>query len=139
MARVAGRLSTLDVSTDGGTTYTAVGCIQDATLNGEGEEIDVTCHDDGVFRAFLAGRGAYTIDLTCIWDEADAGQGILETAHFNRSIYDFRWRQQVASGLREYTAQGLVTAFTPGGPNDDAAGLDISIRLTGTVTRAAQS
>jgi len=138
MARIAGRLSTLDVSTDGGTNYTPVLCIADLTFNGEGEELDSTCHDDGVFRAFEAGRIAASIDGTLRWDESDPGQVILEGSAFDRTKLDYRFRMNVGSGNREYLAQGIVTNWSPTGPNDDIAGLDVTIRLSGTITRQDQ-
>lgn len=138
MSRFQGRLQTLDVSTDGGTTFTAVLCIADGNFNGEGEEIDDTCHDDGRFRSFQGGRAAATIDVTGRRDRADPGQNIIRQSWLDGTKLDYRWRQEGAvSTAEQLEAQGLVTAFTETGPNDDSAGLDYTIRLSGTISESA--
>lgn len=138
MSKIVGRLSRLAISTDGGTTYTEINGIIDATLNLSQAEIGSTSHDSGDFEEFLIGRKDGTIDFGLRFDEADPGQDKLQDSLFAGTLADYRFRMEVASGKDEYKARGLVTSITPSGPNDDAAGMDASVRLTGTITKTAQ-
>ena len=138
MARIAGRLGRIAVSSDGGSTFVILGCLIDGTLNGSNEELDVTCHEDGQFKDFISGRKDATIDASLHWDEADAGQVKVKDAFFADSILRVRFRMQEATGLQEYEANSIVTNFSPTSPNDDVADVDVTFRLKGDFTPTAQ-
>lgn len=140
MARQAGRIQKLAVSTDGGTNYTEVKGIADATLNLEQAELTTTAHDDGDFETFIVGRKNGSIDVTVRYDEADAGQQTLLDSFFDGTTLDYRWRMRGdVSGARELTAKGIITSQPQAAPNDDVASMDTTIRLTGTITKATQA
>lgn len=138
MARIQGRLGRVAVSDDGGASYVDVGCIQDATLNGSLDEIEVTCHESGTVREYLQGRRDATLDLTIWWDEDDPGQDKISAAYFGDSTLKVRFRMEEAAGKDEIIADAFVTSYTENSPNDDAASLDVSMRITGAFSPSAQ-
>jgi predicted secreted protein len=133
MAKIHGRLSNFSWNA------TAVNGIVDTSLNLERPEIDVTTHDTGDFREFISGRLAGTVDLTMKWDEADAGQGAMQTdliAGTQRAIF---FRMETASGKHSFTGTGQITSWTPSGPNDDAGEVSANVRFSGNITEATQA
>lgn len=139
MAKVAGRIQTLDVSTDGGSTWTAVGGIVDGSFNGSQEELDSTAHDDGQYRTYVPGRKDFTIDVPLRWNQDDSGQAVLKAAFFAATVLTVRFRMEVGSGRDNWQASAFVTSFAPSGPNDDIASLDCSLRISSSVSPSAQS
>ncbi len=139
MSKIAGRLQKLAISTDGGSTYTDINGIVDADLAMENAELDTTTHDDTNSRSYIYGRFSGTINATLKWDDADTGQDTLITSFLNKTILDYRFRMETLVGAQEYESQGLVTALNPSGPNDDVAEMPVTIRLTGDITKAAQT
>jgi hypothetical protein len=138
MAKIQGRLSKVAVGADN-VTYNDITGIIDATLNLELAEITTTTHDDGAFESYITGRKNGTIDLSVRWDDAATYQDTIKDAFFNGTTLYWRFRMDEATGLDQFVALGFVTSLTPSGPNDDAAGMDATIRLTGTITRSQQS
>ncbi len=138
MAKIQGRLGRLAVSSDGGTTWVQVNGIQDMTFTGNADELDVSAHDSGQFREYLQGRKDATIDGTLWWDEADPGQNIVKNAYFSSTRIDMRFRMEENTGRDEIFTKGIVTSYSPASPNDDAASVDFTLRVTGDFTPSTQ-
>ena len=134
MAKIQGRLGALKISTDGGNTYTTVNGLIDGTLNGDQAEIKITAHDDGAVETYLPGRKNWTIDAKLHYDEADAGQIAVTSCFLNGTTVYWEMYLQSGTGFKIATAQGFVTKHTDASPNDDAAGLDFTVRITGALT-----
>lgn len=138
MAKMQGRLSEVHVSWDGGTTYTVIGGITDATLNINQGEIKVTSHDSGSFEEYIPGRKDMTIDCSAVYNEADVPQMAIIQSAFDSTSLHFRFYAKLATGSRMSECEGLITKCNVATPNDDAAKLDFTIRLSGTATWATQ-
>lgn len=139
MSKIQGRLGRVAISDDGGSIYVDINGIQEATLNGALDEIETTSHDTGTVRTYLQGRRDATIDLSMFWDEADPGQDKVSAAFFGQTVPKLRFRMEEATGLDEFLdVDAFVTSYTEGSPNDDAATLDVSFRITGAFSPAAQ-
>lgn len=138
MAKRLGRLRSIAISTDGGTTWTPVGNLTDGTWNGTRDEVESTDADSGDSKEFLAGRQSHTLDFTCRYNEADAGQAALETAFFDGTTPKFRWRSETLTGIKERQADGIVTALNHQTPDADTQNLTGTIRITGAVTKSTQ-
>ena len=138
MAKIEGRLQTLQVDNGGG--FVTINGLIDGSFTLTVEELETTTHDSGAFKSFLGGRGSGEISASLRWDEADAGQLSLATAAIGQlDTYGWRFRMETASGKKQWTATaGLVTSYNPTGPNDDISGLDVTIRLSGTITDTNQ-
>jgi predicted secreted protein len=132
MAKVHGRFQTF------GWNSVAVGGIVDGGLNLERPEIDVTTHDDGDARSFLAGRLAGTVDLTLKWDEADSGQSSMQADFFTGTARTVYFRMGTGTGLHTFTGTGQITSWAAKGPNDDASEVSATIRYSGAVVEGAQ-
>lgn len=132
MGRHAGRLGRLQISDNGGSSYSLIGCIIDASMSLSMDELEATCHEDGQDRVYLAGKRDVTVDASYHWDEADAGQGIVEDTAFGTGDgIKVRFMMQEGTGFKQYTADAIITAFNPTSPNDDVADADVAFRLTG--------
>lgn len=138
MAVFQGRLGRIYVSDDGGSTFTLLGCVVDATLNASQEEIDSTCHEDNQFRAYITGRKEATIDATVNADKADTGQQIVAAAYDGGTELIVRWRMLEQSTLPQRQTTAIITSFAEATPNDDMATIDITFRLTGDFSETAQ-
>ena len=139
MGKIAGRIGRLAVSSDGGTTFETVGGVQDMSMTGNADELDVSAHDTGQFREYIQGRKDASIDGSMWWDESDVGQEIIKNAYFSATRIDVRFRMEEGVGLDEITAKGIVTTMSPTSPNDDAAAWDFTLRLRGDFTFSKQT
>ncbi len=138
MSKIAGRLGRVAISTDGGASFTDVNGISDMTFNTTTEEIDVTTHDDNIFRTFIQGRKEGSLDLSMMWDEDDPGQNALRNAYFGATQPQFRFRLQEGTNRQEFLASGFISNWTPAAPNDDAATMDVTIRFSGAFSPGLQ-
>lgn len=138
MGKIAGRISTIEVSSDGGLTFFEVKGAVDITLNSNQAELTTTSHDSGQFEEYVPGRKDFSIDLGLRYDEADPGQSLLVDGYYTGSVLDWRLRMQSGTGFRQWLVKGFPTSLSPGGPNDDVASMDASIRCTGPMTLQIQ-
>lgn len=139
MARIAGRVSRAQVSTNAGSSYSYINGIVDATLNASVAALKTTAHDDGDYEVYMMGRKNLSLDLKMRWDEGDAGQVALLTSWTStNTLYLYRFRLQEGTGFQQFTMSGLITKYNPTGPNDDVAGLDVTIQLSATLTNNTQ-
>jgi len=142
MAKLLGRVATLEVSDDGGTTWTKVGRVIEANWNGNRAEIDASDQDDGADSSWLRGRRDTTIDGTLRYDPDDAGQQLLEQSFFADTPepdLKVRWRSEVGSGKPERMADGFVTTWQQSRPDEAPQDISFTIRLSGIVTVGSQT
>lgn len=139
MAKIAGRLSTLEVSADGGSTYYEVKGAVDLKLNGSQAELKSTSHDSGQFEEYEPGRKDMTMDVSCRFNQDDAGQAIVKDAYFSASKIDIRFRMETNTGREQYTAKAFPSSLGPSGPDDDIASIDFTLRISGPLTKSLQS
>lgn len=141
MAKHQGRLSEVHVSTDGGTTFSAIGGVETATLNTNRGEINVSSHDSGANSEYLQGRKDQTCDVSCFYDNANTPQQALVD---NANVDDptplvFRYYPKVAAGYRMAQGEGIVNKATLNGGNDDGMKVDFTIRITGALAWSTQT
>lgn len=139
MAASPGRLGTVEVSTDGGTTYLAVGLISDFQFAFPNDPIDTTTFDDQGNKSEDYGESQCVVDVTMNLDESDAGQDALREASDTKVKRDFRVRRVVGAGLREYTFNGVVRNFNTGNSRNAVVSATAQIASSGVVTVAAQA
>ena len=133
MTCVAGRLSKVSVSDDGGTTYQNVGLLVDATLSGEVDELECTSHDSST-REFVPNFFSATMDLSMRWCDTDLGQVIITESVFpTTSVIKVQFDLPQGSGYTRFEADAFVTSYSASGPLDDIAALEISVRLSDIV------
>lgn len=139
MAKIAGLNGRFYVSSDGGSNYTLFGGATDVSLSGSQDAYDVTSKDSSLYKEYLAGRKTATLDVSCFWDEADAGQDIVRTAFFAGTNVYVRFYLTTASGAVKYESNAIITSYAPSSPNDDVSTMDISFQLTGSFAEGTQS
>jgi len=122
-----------------GSTYTDIAGIKELSINGSVDKYDKTDHDSGSSKESGPGRSEHTISCSGNYDEADAGQGLLRTAYFGKTVYYFRARPATATGAYGAVAQGFVTSYKVTMGNDGYVQFSADIQLTGSLTWAAQS
>ena len=134
MGCISGRLAKSDVSSDNFVVEDLnLGSIVDATLNINIDELECTTHDDNGARVYIPNHHDATADYSLRWDEDDAGQSMILDAVFAKSVFNIRMRMQTGSGFLRFDAGAFATTFSPSGPLDDAAGLDLTLRLSNLV------
>jgi len=147
-AAIAGRISTLEIANDvsPSVVYVAIGEVLDCSLAIERESLDVTSKGSGGNREFIPSFRSATINGSCNWVDADAGQVILldgldtgGNAESTPGALKCRFRLKAATGLDEWTADCWVTSCGPGAPVEGQATLDFSLQITGAITRANQA
>jgi predicted secreted protein len=131
MTCIAGRLSRLKASYDGGSTYNTINGLVDATLNGSVDELECTSHDSNGIREFIPNHLDFTLDANFRWDEEDATQAaLIDTLVPFPTTFKVRFMLQDVAGKRMFQADAFLTSYSPSGPLDDTAGLDASMRLS---------
>jgi hypothetical protein len=141
MAHFHGRLGKVQVSTNGGTTWIDIGGVTDSSLKGTKGKINTSDHDSADFEEYIQGRKDLSIDLTCNYDTADAGQTALITNWYADGV-TFLVRFSPAgstAGSPQKQASGFVETLEEGDPNDAQATLTCTIQLSGTVTNGTAS
>jgi predicted secreted protein len=138
MAELPARNSKLYASA-AGSTYTEVTGVKDAGVDGSRDAEDVTDHDSGVFKEYIAGRASSKIAYSGNYNEADPGQAIVRTAYYTGSTCYFKFRAAVGTGIKETYCNGIVTSFKVSAGNEGVIPLTFDVQLTGTPTDSAQS
>lgn len=139
MPAYQGRLSTLSIQRGGTGDYVNIDGLTDITLNRELSEAETSHHGSDGNRTFLPDWSSATITGSGIWIEDDNGQGDLEESLEEKEMASFQFRMAVGGGLNEYTASGFVTELSPTGPNEGTGDFSFSIRISGEVTKEAQT
>lgn len=133
MSAIAGRLSKIKVSDDGGSSFVNLGGIVDATLNINIDELETTTHDSNGAREYIPNHHDATIDGSLRWDEDNVGQQKVLDAVFDKTVLQFQMTMQTSTGRVRFDADGFATNFSPSGPLDDTAQVDFTIRLSNLV------
>lgn len=134
-----GRGSTLEVSDDG-VTYYAVAGVVDCNLNFNVETVDVTDHDSGGSREFIANRDNWTLDASLVYEDDDTnGQTRIITNAMAKTKTYLRYRPRGSgSGKPQYVGQAYFNALPINSPNDDAGRMNVTAQGTGALTKSNQ-
>lgn len=132
MACIPGRLSRVQINTGSG--YNNLGGIVDATLNGNVDELECTDHDSDGIREYTPNHLDFTMDITMRWDEDEPQQiELLNTLIPSPTTFLLYFFLENVTGRTRFEADAFITSYSPGGPLDDTAGLDVSMRLSSVV------
>ena len=131
MSCIPGRLSRVQASFDNGVSYNNLGGIVDVTLNGNVDELECTSHDSNGIREYVPNHLDFTLDLTMRWDEDEPEQAsLLNTLIPSPTSFKLYFLLEDVTGRRRFEADAFITSYSPSGPLDDTAGLDVSLRLS---------
>ncbi len=133
MSCTPGRLARIEVSFDGGTTYENLGRVVDPSVAGNVDELECTSHDSPGVREYVPNFRDETLDASMRWDEDSLAQRrLLDTIYPSPTSFKVRFMLEKAVGRLMFEADCFVTSYSPSGPLDDTASMDISLRLSGT-------
>lgn len=131
------RLTLIQLSTDGGTTYNNVAATREDGISLGLEGIDCTTKDDGGWRTMVDDFGVRTATITTSgltksgvtaledwWDGAGAGTTI------NQMKF-------IRPGGKTYTGDFIMTSFEIGAPDGDASTFSATFESAGAITVAA--
>lgn len=131
MACIAGRLSRIQVSFDGGSTYNNLDGVVDATINIEVDELECTTHDSNGVREWIPNHQSATSDISMRWDETSAQQiGVLDSIFPSPASFKMQFDIEPGSTNKRFEADCFVTSYSVNTPLDDAAALDTTLRLS---------
>lgn len=135
MACIPGRLSRVQIDTGSG--FNNLGGIVDVTLNGNVDELECTDHDSDGIREFVPNHLDFTMDMTLRWDEDEPQQiELLNTLIPSPTTFSLQFFLENVTGRRRFEADAFITSYSPSGPLDDTAGLDVSLRLSSVIIGA---
>jgi hypothetical protein len=134
MAKLLGRLRSVEISTDDGVNYEKIGNLTDSTWNGSRAEINATDADSDDSEEYMAGRMSSTLDISARYNEDDDGQEALIGAFFDADVVKVRWKASNTS--KTHTADAFVTSCNIPSPDGDTTNLTATLRITGAVSRS---
>jgi TP901-1 family phage major tail protein len=138
MTKLVGTGSTLDISTDGGSTYVEIANITNIGPTIDQNEIDSTDNDDAGWKSNLAGDKQFTLSVDCFYSEEDPGQDAVMDAIYDGTKPTWRYRTQVGSGKKQKIFTGLVTSVNDPSPHGEAVTFSFEVKSTGTVAKSNQ-
>jgi len=139
MSKIIGRSCDVAISA-AGSSYTELGEIMSASLSVSDDVADATTNDSGGFKEGMYADSQASLDVTMKYSKADAGQALLYTAKFAKTLYYFRVRPLASAAVEyEFIFQGLITDLTLDASTGDVEELSASIQSSGTITKQVQS
>ena len=131
-----GYTQTIDVSSDGGTSWTPVGKVKDVDFPNEGDKVDSTTNDDGGYKAESEGLKQRSLSFPCNYDSDDAGQNMIRTADEAGTQLYWRYRPRGnVAGEREHKFYGIPKA-DGSTPTADMAEMTVTVMSSGVVTHS---
>lgn len=118
-----------------------IGLVREGTFNRQKGEIETTTRSSGMDDEFLPGHRNATYDATGLFSETDLGiKAILDNFAADDEVVWFRDRPKgTGVGKPEYVFKGFVTNATVSMPSKDAETVQITVRVSGAVTRKVQA
>jgi len=131
MVCIPGRLATLQLSDDGGSTYDIFGGVVDVTMNLNVDELECTSHDSNGAREYIPNHHDVTMDVSGRWLDGDPGQEQALVAVFAKTTLDFIFTMETLPGKKQFEGGCFATTYSPSGPLDDTGSLDVTLRCSG--------
>jgi len=139
MSEQLGNSASLQVSSNGGSSYSNVGEMKDTSFDGAQDLHDATSNDDNLWKVDVVGHKKMTINVTCNYDEADAGQIIMRAGYFAGSTLMFKYRPRGStSTYREQLFSANFTSANLAAPTQGVMEESYTLETTGAVTTQAQ-
>lgn len=135
MSEFLGRVATVEVSSDGGTTFFEVGEVKDPTFPQNRDLHDATANDDGIDKVDLRGHKQRSLTFTCNFDSSDTGQNMMRAAYDSDTDIRFRYRPEGnVAGKPEYEFDGNFNSLELNTPTQGISELSADVQSSGAVT-----
>jgi predicted secreted protein len=138
MATIIGRSATVEVSTDGGTTYSTVG---KATSNGiklSTKIADETNNDSAGWEESKTADKAASVDVKGKYNSANAGQAAVLAAELAGTSLTVRMRPQASAGEFQWVFTAYVSDASVDASTGAVEDFSCSLKSTGAVVKSAQ-
>lgn len=136
---IAGKISSLEVSTDG-TQWVKVRGRTDMTLNLTKGAIDASHMDEEGWSNYLDGRREWSIDGTLRYIEDDPGQTIIVDNYFaDAEEIHVRFRMAQGVGKKEWTGKAVATDVSVTAADEAPSDMTLALQGNGPLTPAEQT
>ena len=122
----------VNTGTEAAPVWTTVAGQQNATLNREVDDADITSKDSNGWYEGLPTIRNWSIDFDGLIVESDTGYQALEDAYMNNEILQV---QLLTPAGNKYTGKAYLTDFPIEAPYDDAATYSGTLQGTGPLTK----
>lgn len=140
MSCIPGYLAEWDISPDNGATFLTLDSLVDGSINGNIDELECTTHASKGVRRFIPGHRDETADITMRWDEDDPAQVLmLDSVYPAPTSFKTIFLLERKINRRVFRGDAFLTSHSPNANLDDTAGLDTSLRLSGTTLEVQTS
>lgn len=138
---IKGSVSSLEVSTDGGTTWEKVLGRVDMNLSLTKGSVDASHMDGDGWSNYLPGRRDWSVDGTVRYIEEDEGQKALIDNYFDESDgeLDIRFRLNQGVGKVEFTGKAFTADVSPSPADEAPTDMSFTLQGNGPLTKEDQA
>lgn len=122
------------ISTDGGSTYTAIGECREAKLKIKQKDVDATSFDSAGWSEFIPGLKEWEVDTESLYLYGNAAQDALYNSLVGGSTVKIRLLPKNGAGNKGYEGNAFVSDWEINYKAEDAVVLSASFRGTGPLT-----
>jgi hypothetical protein len=130
---VLGTGSTVELSTDGGSTWTNVDCLTSAEFAETVDMVDTSSNCGAGFKSSVPAdaQGVLSVDLIYV---NSPGQRLVRTVSRAKTKGKWRFRKEVLAGSEEIIFDGYSSGLTDTAPHAEAVTATFTVTSTDTIT-----
>jgi predicted secreted protein len=130
----AGYNGKIYISNDGGSTYNAIGEVNDMTLSIKTDDMEATSFDSVGWKEFIPGLKEWEADTEALYLYTNTGQDNLYNALVAGSVLKLRLLPKTGTGNKGYQGDAFITEWEFNNKVDDVVSLSASFRGTSSLT-----
>lgn len=130
---IAGFNAQVFISTNGGSTYTAIGETRDATLSITNNEIESTSFDSSGWMEVIGGLKEWEVSTESLYVYSNAGQSALYSSFVAGTSVKIRILPKNTAGLTGYVGDAIINSWEINMVPDDVISLSVGFKGTGTL------
>lgn len=122
------------ISTDGGTTYNAIGEMKEAKLSIKQDDMNVTSFDSSGWSESIPGMKEWEVSTEGLYLYSNTGQDALYNALVNGSTIRLRLLPKTGTGNKGYQGDAFISSWETNTAVDDPVSLSADFKGTGTLS-----
>ena len=136
---IAGYNGVVYVSSDGGTTWNAIGELQDVKLKVETKMLNATSHASGGWEESKAGNNSWSATAQALLVTSDVAQAAIEAAVIAKTLLKFRFDPYgTTTGKPRREGFGFIQSYEENQPVADLETAAITITGSGALVLSTQ-
>lgn len=136
---VAGYNATVEISTDGGSNYNAIGEMQEDGLKIDGKMLDATSHSSGGWEESIPGNKSWSVDIKGLLVTSDTAQAALASAILAGTKLKVRIRPYGSgTGKPQRIGDAYLQSNQESSPNADLSTFSGTLKGTGALALSTQ-